>query len=614
MMVGKIFYQPLKTRLRPLARVLAFVLVSPPLSAFASTPIDSEVRNEIQWYAFAAYSEVYEVPPPPHLASMAAHVIEEENWSLDTPVSYHLVNYLLAFEQVDASASSDVIKAVYLSLFDEIAPAIAPNAEPDADTITYAYDDLHRLLTSSITGAANGDNVGRTYTYSAIGNILTASDQGTYLYENTNYANPHAVTKVGTAVYGYDNNGNLTGDGTWTHGWEYDNRLKQSVNGGTTVSYSYDHSGQRVKLVNGSSTTRYANKLYNSDGTKNVKHIYAGSQLVATLENTTLQYIHTDHLTGSNVATNNSGTLVQLLDYYPYGSMRIDQTTTYDEQRKFTGHEFDRSTNLTYANARYYKQNIGRFLSQDPAFIFVAHDLSDPQSFNAYAYSRNNPLRYVDPDGKKAVDYASGSGGYAVGFAQGFGRVIVNTIAHPIQTAQSIGQTMADGVFGSIDLARDLSQNSGGTLQEIQSGLAIQYQEFESRSYYEQGKSVGNLFGAAAGNATLAKGAEAGASLSVGVKASPVIERAYQRPPNATTAAQKASVQGHSCTNCGRVEPKMYADHIEPLVKEYYRTGTVDLQKMHDVTSVQPNCPTCSSRQGGELSNYSKEMKQQYGF
>jgi len=412
MMVGKIFYQPLKTRLRPLARVLAFVLVSPPLSAFASTPIDSEVRNEIQWYAFAAYSEVYEVPPPPHLASMAAHVIEEENWSLDTPVSYHLVNYLLAFEQVDASASSDVIKAVYLSLFDEIAPAIAPNAEPDADTITYAYDDLHRLLTSSITGAANGDNVGRTYTYSAIGNILTASDQGTYLYENTNYANPHAVTKVGTAVYGYDNNGNLTGDGTWTHGWEYDNRLKQSVNGGTTVTYGYDHSGQRVKLVNGSSTTRYANKLYNSDGTKNVKHIYAGNQLIATLENATLQYIHTDHLTGSNVATNNSGSLVQLLDYYPYGSMRIDQTTTFDEQRKNFGHEFDRPTSLTYANARYYKQSVGRFLSEDPVFIAVGAQeklaliklLKNPQNLNSYSYSLNNPLRYVDVTGEGAKE------------------------------------------------------------------------------------------------------------------------------------------------------------------------------------------------------------------
>lgn len=383
---------------------MAFLLVFSPLTALASTPIDSEIRNDSQWYAFAGIFEAYEVAPPPHLASLATQVIAEENWPSDTPVRYHLINYLLAFERVDTSSSPDEIKAVYFDLFDEITLANATNAEADADTITYTYDDLHRLTTAVSTNAANGQNYSHAYTYDAIGNITNMTGVGAYLYQGTNYANPHAATSVNGVTYAYDNNGNLTGDGTWTHSWEYDNRLKQSVNGGTTVSYAYDHSGQRVKLVNGSSTTRYANKLYNSDGTKNVKHIYVGNQLIATLENSTLQYIHTDHLTGSDVATSNSGTLVQLLDYYPYGSMRIDQTTTFDEQRKFTGHEFDRATNLIYANARYYKQNIGRFISQDN---LASHQpekaLKDPQLLNMYAYARNNPLKYNDPSGNNPI-------------------------------------------------------------------------------------------------------------------------------------------------------------------------------------------------------------------
>ncbi|MFA4873009.1 MAG: RHS repeat-associated core domain-containing protein [Patescibacteria group bacterium] len=173
-------------------------------------------------------------------------------------------------------------------------------------------------------------------------------------------------------TYAYDNNGNLTSDSTWTHSWNYANQLTQSQKTGSTVTYQYDHTGQRTKLVSGSVTTRYANKLYNSDGTKNSKHIYAGSQLVATVEGSTLQYIHTDHLTGSNVATNSTGGMVQLLDYYPYGSMRIDwKSGSFDEQRKFTGHMYDRDTSLTYANARYYKQNIGQFLRQDSVFLAV---------------------------------------------------------------------------------------------------------------------------------------------------------------------------------------------------------------------------------------------------
>ena len=62
-----------------------FALILSPLSTLASTPIDSEIDTDPQWYAFAAYSEIHEVTPPPHLASLAAQVIEEKNWPSDTP-------------------------------------------------------------------------------------------------------------------------------------------------------------------------------------------------------------------------------------------------------------------------------------------------------------------------------------------------------------------------------------------------------------------------------------------------------------------------------------------------------------------------------------------------
>ncbi len=275
-----------------------------------------------------------------------------------------------------------------------------------AKTMTYGYDDLHRLTSATATNATSTSpgNFTQTYAYDAIGNITNKSDIGVYLYQGTNYANPHAVTSVNGVTYSYDNNGNLTSDSTWTHTWNYNNQLTQSTSG-STVTYVYDHTGQRVKLVSGGTTTRYANKLYNTDGTKNVKHIYVDNQLIATLENTTLQYIHTDHLTGSNAVTDSTAGMVQLLDYYPYGSMRIDwRFGSFDEQRKFTGHMYDRDTSLTYANARYYKQNIGRFLSQDPAVVNSPETLLlDPQKQNFYAYARNNPLIYTDPTGNLPI-------------------------------------------------------------------------------------------------------------------------------------------------------------------------------------------------------------------
>ena len=83
----------------------------------------------------------------------------------------------------------------------------------------------------------------------------------------------------------------------------------------------------------------------------------------------------------------------------------------------------------------------------------------------------------------------------------------------------------------------------------------------------------------------------------------------YKRPKNATTKAQRESVQGKPYVECGKLAEKMIADHKKPLVVEYYETGTIDKSKMRAIESVQPQCPTCSAKQGGRLSQYSKEQK-----
>ena len=63
----------------------------------------------------------------------------------------------------------------------------------------------------------------------------------------------------------------------------------------------------------------------------------------------------------------------------------------------FAGHEWDSTPRLQYMKARWYDAEIGRFISHDPA----SPDRYRPMSFNPYLYAENNPLKYVDPDGKK---------------------------------------------------------------------------------------------------------------------------------------------------------------------------------------------------------------------
>ena len=65
--------------------------------------------------------------------------------------------------------------------------------------------------------------------------------------------------------------------------------------------------------------------------------------------------------------------------------------------RHFTGKERDSESGLDYFGARYFSGAMGRFTSPDQPFS--DQDPSDPQSWNLYAYGRNNPLTFIDPTG-----------------------------------------------------------------------------------------------------------------------------------------------------------------------------------------------------------------------
>ncbi len=118
----------------------------------------------------------------------------------------------------------------------------------------------------------------------------------------------------------------------------------------------------------------------------------------------TITYNHPDHLGGTTVTTNASGSIQEITDYYPYGEIRFDQSSKIPEQRKFTGHEYDPVTGYTYMKSRYYDGSTGRFLSQDPMFWQLPQELLlDPQLQNSYSYARNNPIINTDPSGDIAV-------------------------------------------------------------------------------------------------------------------------------------------------------------------------------------------------------------------
>ena len=126
-------------------------------------------------------------------------------------------------------------------------------------------------------------------------------------------------------------------------------------------------------------------------------------------------YYHSDHLSGSNIITDRSGVLVDHYEYTAFGKERFNDTTCNPPiTARYTGQELDEDTGLYYYGARYYDPELARFIQADS----IVSEPGDPQSFNRYAYVRNNPLKYADPTGHDPVLIAIGIG-ILVGAAAG---------------------------------------------------------------------------------------------------------------------------------------------------------------------------------------------------
>ena len=374
--------------------------------------------------------------------------------------------------------------------------------DDDSDTdagkdAAYVYDDLYRLTSATITNTANSSNYTRTYSYNIIGNITNKSDVGTYSYTGDH---PHAITSANSVTYTYDANGSLTGDGTWTHTYDTRNRLTNSDDTTTSVDYSYDEARQRTFKDDGTNTVTYPNKYYEEedDGSSNVarRFIYVGDMKVAKVEGTTKTFSHTDHLSGSNLATDTNGDVVELNDYYPFGDSRIeDRVGSHVNDYMFTGQEKDEETGQYYYKARYYNSELGRFTSIDPIIINDAKQsgqkleniLNRPQLFNSYSYVANKPLQATDPTGEFLLDIDSAKNSFGnINFSSQFQKTTPSksTNGSISEAGQSVNnlQTQVDNSSFSVKPTLELGIQTGLGHSLLKQGMKTIFNETTSSS------------------------------------------------------------------------------------------------------------------------------------
>jgi RHS repeat-associated protein len=157
--------------------------------------------------------------------------------------------------------------------------------------------------------------------------------------------------------------------------------------------------------------------------------------------------------------TDAHGAVVEFHNYTPFG-VEVTPPTGFTP-RLFAGKQHDSETTFDYFGGRYLTATAGRFTSVDPV-VDSSSTIFEPQGWGRYSYVRNNPVRFVDPDGRNPLLIA-----FAVGALVYYHEARLNAPApgQELITDRSIGDLVWDAAINSIgDGVMAGIRNLGGSL------------------------------------------------------------------------------------------------------------------------------------------------------
>ena len=303
-------------------------------------------------------------------------------------------------------------------------------------TDRYTYDAMNRIESGTAKTAQNADT--QQFGYDGFGNLATVTIPGkSTLYVDVDSSNNKLKASPGTqsgtnvthtwaggANGGYDALGNQTVVNGGAYVYAYDSLGTLSdMTSPRREMYIYDGDEQRVATVSYTNATnavwRYTIRDTNAkvlreltDTIVNGAHawtyqkdyVYRNGSVLAAIAplaggGDSRTHFHLDHLGSPVLITDENGERLSSHKYWPFGS-EAPGSDSDGERMKFTGHERDLAGSdvnaLDYFGSRYYRSISGRFMSADP----ILGRVNRTQSWNRYAYVRNNPLSLVDPNGK----------------------------------------------------------------------------------------------------------------------------------------------------------------------------------------------------------------------
>jgi RHS repeat-associated protein len=285
---------------------------------------------------------------------------------------------------------------------------------------TYTYDDFGRLYGTN--WVVNGTTNTFGYVYDRFGNRwqqnVTSGSGPAPQYSFDTHHHIVGATWGSCAAnkpnWCYDAAGNLLNDSYHTYTYDAEGRVTNVD--GSANSYVYDAQGHRIQRTTSSTTVHYFIDLagrvlseYSSSDSWNRGEAYVGRRHLATLAN---GYVYFDY--GDSVGTSRVKSTYTFNSWQSCGSLPFgDQKTCNGPGSNITPNFYtdqprDTESNTDHFWFRQYSPTQGNWLSPDPEGLAVVSP-GDPQSWNRYAYARNNPTNYIDPYGLDWCQDAEGN-------------------------------------------------------------------------------------------------------------------------------------------------------------------------------------------------------------